>query len=426
MKHFRIGHLYRYAKPASPDEPVVDGLPNFHYIVSMKGFPTLQLERGINSPAATVAIDGERVCAILLSSNENKLGSIENPWHDTISPDEGFARYFGDNKTPEVDPGTTTGNRALLKQFELHTSPERSKRERAAPIFIFKSSRKGYKEFAGLALITGARRVTQYAEKNGGFFTNYLFDLAILSLTEEDESLTTLWVADRRRVENEIKMANAMAPKAWMDWIKYGSAEIEKLKRRVARYRIVPRKDQVTPADSDKRKVLQKIYDFYEPKRHRFEALASMACESMIKETGANYQRGWLTRGTGDGGLDFVGRIDLGDGLSRTKLVVLGQAKCERIDSPTGGVHIARTVARLRRGWVGAYVTTSFFSEAVQREVYEDQYPVLMLNGAALAGETTKMQLASGFANVDQFLEHVDATYEEQVSSRKPEEILWE
>src|SRR5690606_28585141 len=133
-----------------------------------------------------------------------------------------------------------------------------------------------------------------------------------------------------------------------------------------------------------------------------------------------------LTRSTGDGGLDFVGRVDLGEGMARTKLVLLGQAKCERIGSPTGGVHIARTVARLRRGWLGAYVTTSFFSEAVQREVFEDQYPVMLINGADLAGETTKLQLASGIPTLEGFLEHVDATYEEQVSARKPEEILWD
>ncbi|WP_227978339.1 restriction endonuclease [Arenimonas daejeonensis] len=146
----------------------------------------------------------------------------------------------------------------------------------------------------------------------------------------------------------------------------------------------------------------------------------------MVRGTGASYHRGWLTRGTGDGGLDFVGRIDIGEGLSSTKLVVLGQAKCEKIDSPTGGVHIARTVARLRRGWVGAYVTTSFFSEPVQREVYEDQYPVLLLNGLSLANEVTKLKLASGLASTEDFLEHVDAGYEEQISNRRPEEVLWD
>nr|WP_265468625.1 restriction endonuclease [Arenimonas daejeonensis] len=314
----------------------------------------------------------------------------------------------------------------MLRQFELHTSPEKAKRELAAPVLLFRSSKKGFKEFSGLALITGARRVTQYSEKNGGFFTNYLFDLAVLSLTEEDESLAMIWIQDRRDHAREAKIANAMAPKSWQQWVKYGSPEIERVKRRVARYHILSKSNQVASTNSGSGKTLEAIYRFYEPRRHRFEALASLACESMVRGTGASYHRGWLTRGTGDGGLDFVGRIDIGEGLSSTKLVVLGQAKCEKIDSPTGGVHIARTVARLRRGWVGAYVTTSFFSEPVQREVYEDQYPVLLLNGLSLANEVTKLKLASGLASTEDFLEHVDAGYEEQISNRRPEEVLWD
>ncbi|TAA23281.1 restriction endonuclease [Pseudoxanthomonas winnipegensis] len=426
MKRFRMGQLYRYARPASPGTPDIDGIPNFHYVVASEGAPTLQLERGINAPSATRAIDGERLAVVLLSSNENKFGSAENPWHDTLAPDEGFARYFGDNKTPDVDPGTVSGNRTLLRQFELHTSPEKKKRDLAAPILLFRSSRKGFKEFAGLALITGAKRVTQFSDKNGGFFTNYLFDLAIISLTEEDESLAMLWVQDRRDPGREARVANAMAPKAWRQWIKYGSPELERIRRRVSRHHILPKREQMSPATSENGKTLEAVYRFYEPRRHRFEALASLACESMVRGTGAAYRRGWLTRGTGDGGLDFVGRLDIGEGLAGTKLVVLGQAKCERIDAPTGGVHVARMVARLRRGWVGAYVTTSFFSEAVQREVYEDQYPVLLLNGTALANEVVRLKLAGGFASIDRFLEHVDADYDAQVSDRRPEEVLWD
>ncbi|MCD7097848.1 restriction endonuclease [Stenotrophomonas sp. MMGLT7] len=426
VKRFRMGELYRYARPPLPELPEVDGISNFHHVVAAQGFPRLQLERGINAPSSTLAVDGERLSVVLLSSNENKRGSVENPWHDTLAPDDGFARYFGDNKTPEVDPSTAIGNRTLLRQFELHTSPDRIKRERAAPILLFRSSKKGFKEFSGLALIIGARRVTQFSEKNGGFFTNYLFDLAVLSLTQEDESLAMQWIHDRRDPTRPSDVANATAPKAWRQWVKFGSPEIERVKRRVARYHILPKRDQIAPQTSETGRTLEAIYRFYEPKRYRFEALASLACESMVRGTGAEYHRGWLTRGTGDGGLDFVGRIDIGDGLCGTKLVVLGQAKCEKIDAPTGGVHIARTVARLRRGWVGAYVTTSFFSEAVQREVYDDQYPVLLLNGVGLANEVTKLRLAGGFASTEQFLGHVDADYETQVSSRRPEEVLWD
>jgi hypothetical protein len=425
VKNFRMGRVYRYAKSIAPEQAVVDDIPNFHYIVATPGMATLQLESGINVPASTTAVDGKRVGVILLSSNENKRGSAENPWHDTIEPDEGFARYFGDNKTPDVDPGLAKGNRRLLQQFELHTSPDRKKRERAAPILLFRASRKGYKEFAGLAVITGAKRVTQYSAANGGYFTNYLFDLAILSLTAEDESVDMSWVADRR-AGGDLMAANERAPLAWREWIQFGSPDLERLRRRVTRYHVVPKKDQVAPADSSKRKTLEAIYSFYEGRKHRFEALASLVCESMVRATGASYHRGWLTRGSGDGGLDFVGRIDLGEGIARTKLVVLGQAKCERIDTPTGGVHIARTVARLRRGWLGAYVTTSFFSDAVQREIYEDQYPVMLVNGSSLADEVTKLQLAAGYSSVEQFLDHVNSTYESQVSNRLPEEILWE
>jgi hypothetical protein len=421
-----MGEIYRYARPALEDIPQVDGLPNFYHTTSMPGFPRLQLERGIAAPTATESSGASRVSVILLSSNENKRGSIENPWHEEIEPDEGFARYYGDNKTPNRDPGLVQGNQLLLRQFDLHTSPEIEKRKLAAPLLLFRSDRKGYKEFCGLGLLTGARRVTQYSEKNGGFFTNYLFDIAILSLTEEDECVNIMWIKDRRDPKIDTATANFAAPLSWRTWIQIGTPAVDKLRRRVARYHIVPKSEQIPALKTAQRSVLESIYGFYDGKKARFEALASLACESAVRETGATYRRGWLTQSTGDGGLDFVGRVDVGEGFSRTRLVVLGQAKCERIDSPTGGVHVARTVARLRRGWLGAYVTTSFFSPAVQREVYEDQYPVMLINGQRLADEVVKMQLAGGFAKLQDFLMYADSGYEEQVSPRHPEEILWD
>ena len=90
----------------------------------------------------------------------------------------------------------------------------------------------------------------------------------------------------------------------------------------------------------------------------RFEGMASEITGSFLNETG-RYRRGWITRRGGDGGFDFVGRLDLGSIDSGLRLVVLGQAKCKAGGSPaTGGLDLARTVARLDRGWVGAFVTT--------------------------------------------------------------------
>jgi hypothetical protein len=78
----------------------------------------------------------------------------------------------------------------------------------------------------------------------------------------------------------------------------------------------------------------------------------------------ADCRSGWITPPSSDGGADFVGRFDVGDGFARARLVVLGQAKCET--GATGGLHMARTIARLRRGWLVVFVTTSYFSEGVR------------------------------------------------------------
>lgn len=70
--------------------------------------------------------------------------------------------------------------------------------------------------------------------------------------------------------------------------------------------------------------------------------------------------------------------------LASVQIIVLGQAKCTDPTKPVNGKDIARTVARMKRGWIGAFVTTSYFSEPVQQEVKEDSYPLMMINGAEL------------------------------------------
>tara|TARA_Y100000589_G_scaffold39246_1_gene32908 strand:- start:1127 stop:1459 length:333 start_codon:yes stop_codon:yes gene_type:complete len=108
------------------------------------------------------------------------------------------------------------------------------------------------------------------------------------------------------------------------------------------------------------------------------------------------------------------------------KIFVLGQAKCEKLDVPTGGNYIARTVARLKRGWIGVYVTTSFFSESVQREILENNYPIMLINGSMVASEIDKATNQIGQSDLKSFLEEVDAGYESLVRSRQPEELLLE
>ena len=140
MTHFEIGAVYRYAREKT-DAPVVDGLPNYHFVVRshrLPGTPRALLERGISPIADPLASSGPRVPAILISSSPHKAGSHETPWQYIFAPDVGHIRYFGDNKDPDSDPSKAQGNKALIKQFHLHRSGDEAVRVTAAPIVFFR------------------------------------------------------------------------------------------------------------------------------------------------------------------------------------------------------------------------------------------------------------------------------------------------
>jgi hypothetical protein len=56
--------------------------------------------------------------------------------------------------------------------------------------------------------------------------------------------------------------------------------------------------------------------------------LAAKVLGNILNQNGKSYQEGWVAKGSSDGGIDFVGRIDLGSGIAKVPIVVLGQAKC--------------------------------------------------------------------------------------------------
>lgn len=215
-----------------------------------------------------------------------------------------------------------------------------------------------------------------------------------------------------------------MAPAAWKQWIKEGPIALERVRRRVLRAQISSTANQLPRSSSPEETTRDLVYRRYYLRRTWFENVASYVVSSYLRRHFTNYREGWVTPEGSDAGIDFVGRIDLGINFARTQLVVLGQAKCEKPSEPTSGTHIARTVARLRRGWIGAYVTTSYFSESVQREVAADDYPLLMINGMDLARELLSSASEEGFPTVEGLLDFIDARRESMIARRRPEEIL--
>ena len=200
-------------------------------------------------------------------------------------------------------------------------------------------------------------------------------------------------------------------------------ASLSRVRRDVQRPRIRNTPDQLPDKGSPSEKLLGELHKRYEGKGAMFEPIAAWITERRIAGEGI-YRHHGVTRASGDRGFDFVGTLELGKGFGSVSLVVLGQAKCENPSTPTNAVHVARTVARLRRGWLGVYVTTSYFSRSTQEEILEDKYPIFLINGRAVAEELEAFLLERKIG-LPEALAEIEATYGVLTQITDPDQLTF-
>jgi hypothetical protein len=434
-RHVFVHDELRYAQGANQRDLELDGLVNYHWLTSPEelGRPKVMLEAGINAPAEVAAQDGGRRALIAIRSSPWKAGHETNPWHDEFDLDHGHVRYFGDHKPSTTGlPGATKGNRLLLEAARLHAGTTREERSLAPPLLLYRSTTvqregrslvKGHVEFCGAALIDRLEHVVQRDPESGRSFPNLALDLAVVSGGEMD-GIDMRWIDDRRDPSLDSKSTLRHAPASWVKWVKQGRVAIPGLRRRVLASSVKSSKEQQpTPGSADDA-ALRELYTFYDGRKHAFELLASRAAAEVLRDSGARYKEGWLSRSSGDGGVDFIGRIDMGSLAASTPVVVLGQAKCILPSSTISPEQVARVVARLRRGWIGVYVTTGSFSKQAQVEIIDDQYPVVLISGGTLAATVRRMAQANHGGDLAAMLQSTLEQYAGAITSRRPEEVI--
>lgn len=85
-------------------------------------------------------------------------------------------------------------------------------------------------------------------------------------------------------------------------------------------------------------RIFRTIYHYYDGRKHEFEYLAMEITMKIIEESGTACVPGWITKKSGDGGIDYILRIDIGkEKLSSVNIIVLGQAKCTDPSKATNG-----------------------------------------------------------------------------------------
>ena len=356
---------------------------------------------------------------IIISSTNHIRSDAYNPWEDEFNEDIGYIYYYGDNKTADKDPATTTGNKRLLEQFKLSHSNDPKERAKAIPILFFESKKQGERTFHGYGTVESIKLVTQYSgsNKNKTYFSNYLFTFCVFSLKKEQEGFNWDWIDARREKD---KFAPCLAPKEWQEWIKDG--DLNKIRRHVYGRSTANKKEQLPTPGSKLDIILQKIYSHYQNNPFGFEYLAKDVTRLLIEDSGTICHDGWVTKASGDGGYDYVLRIDIGNhGLSQVRQVVLGQAKCYERNNGVSGKDVDRIIARLKRGWLAAFVTTSYFTNATQQEILEDNYPILLITGKQVA-EIVNKELYRKNISLDKYLKSLNMEQE----YKNPEDILKE
>jgi hypothetical protein len=363
-----------------------------------------------------------RRSSVVLLSNPFKAESEDTPWLDVIDSDAGYALYHGDNRKPNQSALGAKGNRLLFELFPLYKDP--ALRVYAPPILLFRQRelggrKKGAREFCGYGIPVRLSLVIQKEGRKEGRFTNLVAELALFGLESENERFDWDWIEFRRDPSLTSRETLRFAPRAWRRWVGEGEVALESCRRRVLKSRISSPTAQLEMGQAEA-ELLGVVYEHYRRDKHAFEALASLVTSQVL---GEGCERGWVTKRSGDGGVDFVSRLTLGAGSSSTSVVVLGQAKCVGIHQSIGGKEFARVVARLQRGWIGAFVTTGIYPRNAQLELHQDQYPLILINGKRLA-EALRLVTNNEGIGIEQLLAREDRWYAANMQHLDPGRIL--
>jgi len=307
------------------------------------------------------------------------------PWRDLVFQDEGRVVYNGDNKSSTTSANSTFGNKKILEVLPLYFSKNKSDRLKAPPILVTQTvkinNKTGYRKFIGIGIISESPKLVQQYEKGTDFvFSNYQFVVSLFALSTED-TFDWEWIDERRDSSLDDERVVLKAPKSWKKWVEFGNEILPDVKLNIKSYRVIS-EDEQREIPLKNNLIIKELLNVHYPDPIRdgirFEAMASFIATLFFD--GQSYQRGWITVGTGDRGVDFVGRLDIGhDSFSSTSIIVLGQSK--RYKNSISGERLTRVASRMTRGYIGLVITLDTFTRQAQQEIKDDKLPIILING---------------------------------------------
>lgn len=367
----------------------VNGYVNFHNLTKGRHSVPLPTKKGIRYNAGLKKYN--RTPLICFDINTEAEEKRKSPWRDLIQQHNGYVLYNGDNKNSKLKSWEPQGNKKVLEIIPLFFSNSEKERLKAPPIIIIKSKKidnsRTYRQFVGYGIINKDPIVVHQYEKDNTnkIFSNYRFEVTLLSLHPE-EKFDWAWIDDRRDSTKNNDECLQNAPTSWKKWVKKGNTNLNKISLKIFPYSIVSIKEQMSLENKNQKILDELLYTHYPIKRAiEFESMAAFITELFFDKHSNNpnqsfkYETGWVTPGSGDEGVDFVGRLDIGnDTFANSSIIILGQSK--RYTNKIKGESLTRIASRMTRGYMGVVVTLDAFATAGQKEIKKDKLPIIMIN----------------------------------------------
>ncbi|MFK3957915.1 restriction endonuclease [Guptibacillus hwajinpoensis] len=339
-----------------------------------KGIQNVQGFRWKSKYSGSTNINDAAFIVIVTNFNEKE-------WPDQLDYETGIFTYFGDNRKGGSDLHSTLGNEYLKNTFDLiHLH---NNRYDIAPILLFQSIKehKHYMKFLGL-LAPGAADVLPIEDliavwrvEKVNRFQNYRSIFTILKEAEIDLK----WLDDICQGVNPV--SSIYCPKSWKVWVDenvYTPLECETTKS------IRKLKEQTrNPEEQD---IINEILDLTD---REFE----FAAKEILKLTDPHLFDLEVTRSVKDKGIDIIGKYKIGYKEYSYCLRAIGEAKRWR-KKGVNSKEFLRLISRMTKDTIAFFVTTSYFGEAPQKEIIEDDRPIILICGKDIANILMDKNLA--------------------------------
>lgn len=322
----------------------------------------------------------------------------EVDWPDRLDAATGDFTYYGDNRKPghQIHETPRRGN-LLLRDIFAASQSGPDQRRHLPPILLFQKAGSGRDVvFRGL-LAPGSARLSPEEELVATWrttsdvrFQNYRAHFTVLNVPR----VSRQWL-------DQILAGNSLGqgcPREWEIWVRSRIYSALEAPPTVS----VRTRGEQTPIIKDQW-IIEMIHGHFSSDPVKFEHLAAEVW--VMSDPNVAYVE--VTRPSRDGGRDAIGTYRIGPGKDPIALEFALEAKCYSPGRGVGVRDVARLISRIRHRQFGIFVTTSFISHQVYREVREDGHPVAFVTGVDIVAAIRQM----GYESPDKLREYLCARH---------------